>query len=205
MHAAVVRVSRSDAAWSDTVARFAQPAISVRGADGQALSRLPWDPMVLWDACENGEVIVGRSNAWRIAWYRDGASVGSVQRAVAADGMTDAEHDSLSQDWLERSPKSESFRTILAQRLAEKPSSRPHLHSVFCANNNRALVVNAPKFGDNHRVVDVLDRDGTVALSVRVPLHIRLIGVAGDDMFGIDQLGGSDMIYRIAINVAAQN
>ena len=201
--AAIVRFVPTDSAWTDTIARFPEPAVSVRGEGGAAASRLPWDPMVLWDVCDDGEVLVGHSDVWAAQWHRSGDSTSRVRRVERSGetrtAMTDAEHDSISRDWLERSPKVPSFRAELGRRLATKPQYRPVLSAVFCGEHNSAILVNTPDFGAGMQTVDIIAKDGTGLRSIRVPAHIRLTGAFGNELVGVDPTDHVDVVYRIEV------
>lgn len=200
----IVRFVPASSAWTDTLAWVREPAVSVHGNGEAAVSRLPWDPMLLWDVCDDGEVVLGYSDTWGVEWQQqaDGAQSRSLRVAFSEDmrqPMSAAEHDSISRDWLERSPKVPEFQARLAQRLADKPKYRPALSAVFCGPSNSAILVNSPDFETGIQTVDVLAKDGSLKQSIHLRSDLHIVGVSGNQLMAISASGAADVAYRISL------
>jgi len=208
--AAILRYNVQQAGWSDTVARFVDRAVSVQGSGGQVLARLPWERVLLWDVCGNGEIVTAFSDGWTVRRFRAGAANASdslYRPAHRVEPMSDEEHAALSAQALETAPPLPAFKEALAKRLAEKPATRPSLDQLFCTGAGNIVVVNRPARGAADRIVDVLAADGTVQRRTRVPNTVRLLGAYGERLVGVQESeeGGSGIVrIDLATQPAAQ-
>lgn len=197
--AAILRFSRATESWSDTVARFAEPARSLRGSIDQFLMSLPWDRTLLWDACDDGRVVLAHSDQWLIEWYggSDASSDASarVSRPKAPlQSMTAEEHEILVADHLARMPV--SVRSNPDPRIAVRPRYRRVIDAVFCGREGVAVLVNTPDFGDRLRTLDIVRDNGTVLRTIRIPATFRILDLHEDTVFGF--VLGEDFSERFA-------
>ncbi len=199
--AAILRFSATTETWADTVARFSEPARSVRGSGERRLMAVPWDRSLLWDACDDGRVVLAHSDEWLVEWYGDSsasnvASMGVSRPKARTQSMTSDEYDSLIAQQLARVPV--SIRSGLAEQLAARPRplNRRVLDAVYCGADGTAVLVNSPDFGDSVRTIDMIRDDGTLLRSVRIPSTFRILDLQGDRFFGF--ILGEDLSERLA-------
>ncbi len=191
VQASVLRYSVTTSSWSDTVAVFTEPAKSTRGNTEAFLSSMPWDRKTLWDACDDGRVVLAHSDQWLVEWYGADSAPSSASGRVSRPGaarqaMTAGEHERL----IAEQPVRESSDP----RLAVRPPYRQVLDAVFCGTDGAAVLVNAPDFGDSLRTIDVVVDDGVLLRSVRIPSSFVILDVYGDTVFGV--VRGEDLSER---------
>jgi hypothetical protein len=116
--------------------------------------------------------------------------------------MSIEEHDSLSADWLARSPKLASFRAQLARRLAARPEHAPVLQAILCDDDGYAVLAAYPSFRGGDTRVDFVTSDAALESSIWLPQGLALYGVSGRTLLArsVDPLGNESLV-----RVAAQS
>lgn len=197
--AAILRFSVATETWSDTIARFSEPATSLPGSSEQFLMSLPWDRAILWDACDDGRVVLAHSDRWLVGWYAANTVSGDASARVTRPNaplqpMTSEEHESLIADQLARMPI--SARSNPDKRLLERPRYRRVLDAVYCGRGGVAVLVNTPNFGDSSRTLDFVLDNGTLLGTARIPATFRILDAHEDKVFGF--MTADDLSERFA-------
>ena len=169
--------------------------VRIERENGRTVRPVPFAPRPDWDVSPRGSVWWTSGDPYRLLEVTSaGDTARIVERELDPTPVTEAEMDSIRDDWTEEF--GQGVRQVDFSRI---PDAKAAIRAVFVGRTNRIWVLPYGDTGETGRLVDVFDPEGRYLGRLELPVRLRwsvppvvthdaIYGVREEPATGVDQV-----------------